>query len=113
MSKNITVIPLRYESSKTFHKSHGLDFDRSDYDRYEKIDELAMPLTGDYSVYDPEIEGDEKDTEEDCYGNRINMLMAGQFVSIYDANNFTDWDKACMAFLKTLPPNTLCAIYYH
>lgn len=113
MSKNITVIPLRYEQSRTFYKSHGMSFDWHDYDRYEKIDELAMPLTGDYFVYDHDIEEGDKDTKEDCYGNIVKMLLAQQFISIYDATNFTDWDKACMAFLKELPPNTLCAIYYH
>lgn len=113
MSKNITVIPLRYEQSRTFYKSHGMSFDWHDYDRYEKLDELAMPLTGDYFVYDHDIEQSDKDTKTDPYGDPVRMMLVGQFIGIYDNEKFNWWDKACMAFLKELSPDTLCAIYYH
>ena len=107
MSKNITVIPIRYEKSTTFYLQHGVDFDRSDYARYEKLDEASTPFSEDQTVYD------EYDRTDDCYGDPIKVITALEFIKIYDTDDFTEWDKACMAFLKALDPDTLCALYYH
>lgn len=110
MSKNITVIPQRYKESRTFYKSHGVAFDRSDYDRYDQLDERTLPLPEDWGVC---LECDGDDERKDPYGDEIKMVTVQDFIKIYDVDNFNHWDKACMAFLKALPPHTLCAIYYH
>lgn len=109
MSKNITVIPQRYKESCTFYKSHGVSFDRADYDRYDQLDERTIPLPEDWGV---RIESDGQDEREDPYGDEIKMVIVQDFIKIYDAPDFNAWDKACMAFLKALPSHTFCAIYY-
>jgi hypothetical protein len=112
MSKNITVIPKRWPNGTTFYKDHGLDFDRSDYDKYEELDEIVRPLPKEHGIYDAD-QLDGSDVYDDCYGDPIKVITALEFIKIYDADDFTEWDKACMAFLKALDPDTLCALYYH
>jgi len=111
MSKNITVIPKKFPDGTTFYMNHGLDFDRSDYDKYEKLDQVVDVLPDDYTVYDAEL--DEGDVTVDCYGDPIKVITVLEFIKIYDTDDFTEWDQACMAFLKALDPDTLCALYYH
>ena len=50
--------------------------------------------------------------ENDSYGNRLTFTTSKELKSLRVVENLTDWNRAALAFLLSLPPETRIVLYW-
>jgi len=106
MSQELTVVPFHF--IYRFNLKLGLQFDRSDYDKFE---DLVQKSTEKRSCDFLALE--DSTTELDCYGNPLRQIDTETFLALYTIDKPTTWDEANLAFLKKLGPGHPLLLYFH
>jgi hypothetical protein len=86
------------------------------YDFHNKVKKLpSEPVPDDFTSYvarDAEGESCYGQVRDDCYGERVRMVRAGDVVKLRYKQGYTRL-KAAIAYLRELPPDTWVALYWH
>lgn len=110
MSVDLTVVPMKGDM---YNLAYGLDFDRRNYDKYEKLKKISKPVTINVIDYtDQECENYPLQTE-DCYGNPLTTVTIKQFLKVYEVPDLTIWDRGIIALLKVHNQSDRILLYYH
>jgi len=120
MGLDLTVAPIQFHTMDWWLANNRLSFDRN----YALFSQIAPIGRGDGKLVckpKPLPEGkrldwyaDEgcKQVTEDPYGTPLTYVPAAEFRKVKPKGT-NDWNKAILAFLKTLPPDTPVVLWWH
>lgn len=111
MGLDLTVCPTPYvNEGGGYLLSTRIDLHR-DYELFNQIKALPS-LKGWLPVRWYEDDG-LKERTTDPYGNDLKYTTASEFAAVDVPDDATDWNRAAIAFLAALPPETRVYLWWH
>lgn len=117
MGVDLTIAPDRWSLPQGGERDWWLANNRLDllrnYHLYDQIKALpSSPLEPDTTFGWYGDDGVERETE-DAYGNPLRYVRAGDLGTIPDQPDYPAWNRAVLAFVRALPPETRIMLWWH
>ena len=117
MGMDLTVCPIKLNFNNDWLGHERLSFER-DYDLFSQIEDIGRgagpkvltpkPIPGTFRWYDDD---GLKESSDDCYGTPLTYVKAEEFANIiFDV--LSDWNKAVVIFLCSIPPETPVVLWW-